>query len=265
MARILARHDALLPREYRPGAPAPLRLLARLMGGGAGVTKLLPVGERLALAFEQMGPSAIKLGQFLATRPDLDRQRNRARTGNAAGPAAAISRRRGGKDRRTFAWTAAGDRIFGIRRAGGGRIDRAGPHGGHDRRSAAAGCGENPAAGNRGGISTRFCGLLARRRNCRATFPEARRLRLGAVVDTLAASVALELDLRMEAAAASELAHNTRDDDDFRVPHARLDAHRGARFSRREWVDGVVLRDAATLARPVTIPSASRWWWCAVS
>ncbi len=38
---------------------------------------------------------------------------------------------------------------------------------------------------------------------------EARRLRLIALVDTLAASVALELDLRMEAAAASELAERT--------------------------------------------------------
>src|SRR4029077_3515032 len=47
---------------------------------------------------------------------------------------------------------------------------------------------------------------------------EARRLRPRAVVETLAASVALELDLRMEAAAASELAQNTRNDDDFRVP-----------------------------------------------
>jgi ubiquinone biosynthesis protein len=75
---------------------------------------------------------------------------------------------------------------------------------------------------------------------------EARRLRLTAVVDTLAASVALELDLRMEAAAASELAHNTRDDDDFRVPV--LDWTRtGAKVFTSEWLDGVALRDAETL------------------
>ena len=48
---------------------------------------------------------------------------------------------------------------------------------------------------------------------------EARRLRFMALVETLAASVALELDLRMEAAAASELYERTRGDAEFRVPH----------------------------------------------
>ena len=75
---------------------------------------------------------------------------------------------------------------------------------------------------------------------------EARRLRLRTLVETLAASVALELDLRMEAAAASELAQNTRDDEDFRVP--ALDWSRtSARVFVSEWVDGVVLRDPETL------------------
>jgi ubiquinone biosynthesis protein len=48
---------------------------------------------------------------------------------------------------------------------------------------------------------------------------EARRLRFVALVDTLAQSVALELDLRMEAAAASELYERTRGEAEFRVPH----------------------------------------------
>ena len=47
---------------------------------------------------------------------------------------------------------------------------------------------------------------------------EARRLRLTEVVDTLARSVAMEMDLRLEAAAMSEMAENTRNDPDFRVP-----------------------------------------------
>ena len=48
--------------------------------------------------------------------------------------------------------------------------------------------------------------------------PEARRLRPIAVVDTLARGVTIEMDLRLEAAALSELAENTRDDPGFRVP-----------------------------------------------
>ena len=55
-------------------------------------------------------------------------------------------------------------------------------------------------------------------RNAEAFSAEARRLRLIEVVSTLARSVAIEMDFRLEAAAASEMAANTRDDADFRVP-----------------------------------------------
>src|SRR5437868_4512126 len=71
MARTLARHDALVPYEYRARAPAWLRLTARLLGRGRRSDAHLPPGQRLAKALEAMGPSAIKLGQFLATRPDI--------------------------------------------------------------------------------------------------------------------------------------------------------------------------------------------------
>ena len=47
---------------------------------------------------------------------------------------------------------------------------------------------------------------------------EARRLRLVEVINTMSRSVAMEMDLRLEAAALSEMAENTRDDPDFRVP-----------------------------------------------
>ena len=52
----------------------------------------------------------------------------------------------------------------------------------------------------------------------KAMSAEARRLRLIEVVETLRRSVALEMDLRLEAAALSEMAENTKDDPDFRVP-----------------------------------------------
>jgi ubiquinone biosynthesis protein len=76
--------------------------------------------------------------------------------------------------------------------------------------------------------------------------PEARRLRFVALVKTLAASVALELDLRMEAAAASELYERTRGDSEFRVPH--VDWRRtSARVLTGEWIEGTPIRDAAAL------------------
>ena len=77
-------------------------------------------------------------------------------------------------------------------------------------------------------------------------FSEGRRLRLVDLVDTLARSVALELDLRMEGAAAAELAENMRDNPQFRVP--ALDWTRtGARVLTTEWVEGTPLRDPEAL------------------
>ena len=76
---------------------------------------------------------------------------------------------------------------------------------------------------------------------------EARRLRFTALVATLADSVALELDLRMEAAAASELYERTRGESEFRVPHIDW-ARTSANVLTSEWIDGIPLRDTAAIA-----------------
>ena len=65
--RVLARHGALRPLEADPRVPARVRLLARL----ARVGTFAPRTPRYAPAFAALGPAAIKLGQALATRPDL--------------------------------------------------------------------------------------------------------------------------------------------------------------------------------------------------
>jgi ubiquinone biosynthesis protein len=75
---------------------------------------------------------------------------------------------------------------------------------------------------------------------------EAQRLRLVEVVATLARSVAIEMDFRLEAAALSEMAENTRDDLDFRVP--TVDWNRTAReVLTLEWIDGTPLNDHTKL------------------
>ena len=65
--RVLARHGALRGIERDPNTPAPVRRLARIARVGARV----PTVPAYAAAFQQIGPAAIKLGQALATRPDL--------------------------------------------------------------------------------------------------------------------------------------------------------------------------------------------------
>ena len=69
---VLVRADALVPRELAPLLPPEVRWPAavlRLLSGPQA--KRGRPGERLARAFEQLGPAAIKLGQLLSTRADV--------------------------------------------------------------------------------------------------------------------------------------------------------------------------------------------------
>ncbi len=66
--RTLAAYDALLPPEQIALLPAPARLALSVLKFG----KRIPSSANpVAAALSSLGPSYIKLGQFLATRPDL--------------------------------------------------------------------------------------------------------------------------------------------------------------------------------------------------
>lgn len=67
IARTLARHDALAPLEEVGMAPGLVWLLRRFSRRAAEGRP----GEKLARALSEMGPSFIKLGQMLSTRADL--------------------------------------------------------------------------------------------------------------------------------------------------------------------------------------------------
>ncbi|HEX2764941.1 MAG TPA: 2-polyprenylphenol 6-hydroxylase [Allosphingosinicella sp.] len=65
--RVLARHGALRGIERDSNTPPQMRHLARIARFGARVPRVPAYGE----AFQELGPAAIKFGQALATRPDL--------------------------------------------------------------------------------------------------------------------------------------------------------------------------------------------------
>ncbi len=65
--RTAARHGALRGIENDPNTPPPVKRMARIARFGARV----PAIPDYAGAFRDIGPAAIKLGQSLATRPDL--------------------------------------------------------------------------------------------------------------------------------------------------------------------------------------------------
>ena len=65
--RTLAKHGALRGIEADPNTPRPVKRLVRLARFGT----FQPQTPDYASAFRAVGPAAIKLGQSLATRPDL--------------------------------------------------------------------------------------------------------------------------------------------------------------------------------------------------
>lgn len=74
----------------------------------------------------------------------------------------------------------------------------------------------------------------------------ARRMRPVGVVKTLDRSVQLELDLRLEASAISELAENTAGDEKFRTPDVYW-THTTGRVLTTEWIDGTPIANIETL------------------
>ncbi|MEQ9571387.1 MAG: AarF/UbiB family protein, partial [Nitratireductor sp.] len=72
--------------------------------------------------------------------------------------------------------------------------------------------------------------------------PASRRLRPVEVTQTLAQTTKIEMDLRLEAAALSEIAENTKNDPGFRVPTVDW-ARTGRDVLTLEWIDGVKLSD----------------------
>ena len=246
MARGLAAHDALLPSEYAARAPAGWRFAVRLLGRPRPSTRL-PPGERLAAALEAMGPSAIKLGQLLATRPDIigaDVARGLESLQDRLPPF-------DGSLARAIVEAELGQPMAAVFASFGPPVAAASIAQVHQAETADASSRLVAVKILRPGIEKEFAAdfdafRFAARLGEKFS-SEGRRLRLVALVEMLAQSVALELDLRMEAAAASELAENTSNDRDFRVPVPDWPRTR-ARVFTAEWIDGIPLRDGETLA-----------------
>jgi ubiquinone biosynthesis protein len=65
--RTLGRHGALIQLEHNPATPVAIKRLFRV----ARLGSFPPNPPDLAGAFQKIGPAAVKLGQTLATRPDI--------------------------------------------------------------------------------------------------------------------------------------------------------------------------------------------------
>ncbi len=243
VARTLARYR--LAAQARRLLPAPARLFFRLVGLGArpACAADLSPGRRLALALEDLGPPYIKLGQVLATRPDLTSAelardlrslQDHLKPFPEAQARAAIAAE----------FDQPADSLFAafepepVAAASIAQVHRARTPDGRDVAVKLL----------RPGIEARFARELAFFRWGAALIERhharARRLRPVAVIDTLGRSVAREMDLRLEAAALSELADNMASTPGYRLPQP-VWSLTGQRVFTMEWIDGIPLSDIA--------------------
>jgi len=204
-------------------------------------------GGKLGRALEKLGPAYIKLGQMLATRPDivgvemaqaLEHLQDRLPPFSEVQARAQIGRAFGKPVEELFS-------SFGapLAAASIAQVHRAQTSDTPPVRVAVKIL--RPHVREDFARDLEALALFAR--TAERFSAEARRLRLIAVVATLAESVALELDLRMEAAAASELYERTRGEEQFRVPHVDW-SRTAASVLTSEWIDGISVREAAAIA-----------------
>jgi ubiquinone biosynthesis protein len=228
-----------------------LRLIhaAWLLAGPAQAlrAKRPDAGARLGRALERLGPAYIKLGQMLATRPDIVGQDIAEALEHLQDRLPPFSENQA----RAEITRAFGKPVEALFSSFGGALAAASIAQVHRAQT----CDTPPVRVAVKILRPKVREQFGRDLEALAFFAktaerfsaEARRLRFIAVVATLANSVALELDLRMEAAAASELYERTRGEAEFRVPH--IDWTRtSANVLTSEWIDGVSVRDAAAIA-----------------
>src|SRR5271154_5287579 len=243
-AYVFAREGAFVgvdPALLPPVLRLPLgfaNLIAKRDGDGlAGLSR----------AIDRLGPSYVKLGQFLSTRPDivggkvaieLERLQDRGAPMSRETAVAIIEASFGTKIELQF-------ESFGepVAAASIAQVHRAEVKTDEGMRAVAV---KVLRAGTERRFARDLADMFFAARFAESLTPEFRRLRLTQVVETLARSVRMEMDFRLEAAAASEFAENSSNDQEVRAP--AIDWNRTTReVMTMEWIDGIPLTDPRRL------------------
>lgn len=240
IGRVFARHDALFGLEAI-GAPGMVLALSRIVSKKSRLRR----GVRLANALQELGPSFIKAGQMLSTRADLIGE-------EIAADLAILQDRLPPYSSKVAKQTVEEQLGAPIAELFTSFKDEA-----HAAASiaqvhfAVTLAGEDVAVKVlRPDVEEAFqrdldlmfwLARLAERR-----LPRYRRLKPVEVVETFANTIRIELDLRLEAAAAEELRSNTKDDPNFYVPKVHWE-RTARRVLTTERLRGISAGDNAAL------------------
>ena len=240
-ARRLASHGCLRPFETQPDVPGLARLGARLMRFGTNA----PLTPDFAGGLKACGPAAVKLGQALATRPDL------------VGVKAAEDLRSLQDDLPPAPWAQI-EAVLNSALPGGWRAHLA-----HidEKPAGAASIAQVHRATT---LDGRAIAIKILRPGVEAAFADAltsyawaaahveriggefARLKPRIVVETFRQWTLSELDLRREAGNASELAEAVRAEPGIAIPQVHWDLTTRSTLAL-EWVNGIKLTDIAAI------------------
>ena len=239
--RILARHGALRGIEQDPNTPAQVQRLCRI----ARLGTFQPRTPDYAGAFQAIGPAAIKLGQTLATRPDIvgeEAAHNLLGLQDSLPPVpfAAIRREIENSFARPLESLFASIEEEPVGAASIAQVHRAVTT---DGRTVAVKV-------LRPGIREKFAEDIQTYEwaaaHLEALGGEAARLRPRLVIANFKRWTLRELDLRREAASASELAERMASTEGYRVPGVDWDRTNG-RVMTIEWIDGIKISETDAL------------------
>ena len=239
--RTLARHGALRGIERDPNTPATVQRLCRI----ARLGTFPPRQPDYAGAFQEIGPAAIKLGQTLATRPDIvgeEAATNLLLLQDSLPPVpfAAIRREIEASFARPLETLFASIEEEPVGAASIAQVHRAATT---DGRTVAVKV-------LRPGIREKFAEDIQTYEwaaaHLEALGGEAARLRPRLVIANFKRWTLRELDLRREAASASELAERMAATEGYRVPLVDWDRTNG-RVMTIEWIDGIKISETEAL------------------
>ncbi len=230
-----------LPLKIARALTAPLRWISAPFRWGT------PKAKRVSAALTQLGPSYVKLGQFLATRADVIGPELSADLRHLQDKAAPFSMR----EAREAVERALGGKLedhfldFGpaVAAASIAQVHKAYVMDGGTRKAVAVKI-------LRPDIEKRFYrdldSYFFAARLIEKYYPPIRRLRPLAIVSNLKHTTDLEMDLRLEAAAISEMSDNMQPGDGIRMP--TVDWRRTTkRVLTLEWIDGIPISNVAAI------------------